>query len=149
MTEKPDYPLKCSLCQERVSAKAALWHRNKEHPGLSQPFSLIDPKTNQKLPLHKLYKCLGICPDASCDKMMGQNQSYDSLKFNMRSHYARAHGDLGEDWDFAVLLPRNEEEAKQITKPEARASVTIPCRTPIKPDTSLNREIELDLSTSV
>ena len=81
--------------------------------------------------------------------MMGQNQSYDSLKFNMRSHYARAHGDLGEDWDFAVLLPRNEEEAKQITKPEARASVTIPCRTPIKPDTSLNREIELDLSTSV
>ena len=125
--------------------KAALWHRNKEHPGLSHPFSLIDPKTRQKVPLYRLYKCLGLCPDVGCDKMMGQNQNYDLLKFNMRSHYGRAHGDLGEGWDFAVLLPRNEEEDTRIRRTEARTS----SRTPIKPDTSLNKGVELDLSTSV
>ena len=81
--------------------------------------------------------------------MMGQNQSYDLLKFNMRSHYARAHGDLREGWDFAVLLPRNEEEDTKKRTTEARTSVQIPDRTPIKSDTSLTKGVELDLSTAV
>ena len=138
LVEKPDHPLQCSLCQEQVSVKAALWHRNKEHPDLSQPSTLLDPITKKKLLLSQLYKCLGMCPFEGCNKMMG-GQGYELLKFNLRSHYARTHGDPGEHWDFPVLLPRTE--GNPINKTETTPACKVPERTPIKSDISLSKGI--------
>ena len=78
--------------------------------------------------------------------MMG-GQGYELLKFNLRSHYARTHGDPGEHWDFPVLLPRTE--GNPINKTETTPACQVPERTPIKSDISLSKGIELDLSKTV
>ena len=44
------------VCQERVSVKAVLWHRNKEHPSLARPYHLVHPDTGEHLQLHRLYR---------------------------------------------------------------------------------------------
>merc|ERR1719334_992338 len=88
-----------------MSQKAVMYHWNKDHNSLDASYHLVDTATGQKLPLHKLYRCLALCPDPQCDKVLGGNNTFDILKHNMKAHFIKSHGEIKADWDFTILLP--------------------------------------------
>ena len=130
-------PFTCGTCSKLVELKAVMHHKNKEHPGLEGANSFVLLKGSQRLGLHHFYRCLGLCPDSDCDKILAQNGSFHVLAFNMRRHFMQHHGEVEEGWDFTVLLTKQQEQLVGLGEQKVEVVSKAPMvDEPKKPETS-------------